>query len=558
MLRALSVRDLLIVDRLDVELAPGLCVLTGETGAGKSILLDALGVALGARADTGLLRPGADRAHVAAEFELPLDHPALRLAEENGVDADGATLVLRRALGRDGRSRASLNDQPVSAGLLRKAGALMVEVQGQNETRGLLDPATHCGFLDAFAGIEADASDVAARWAAWSERRAALAVAENEAARSAADRDYVGHAAAELEELSPEAGEGAQLSAERARLRDAEQLASSLAAGADALSGGDGPAARLATAERMLARGAATAADRLAPVLAALARASAEAAEAEAALASAIRDLSPDPARLERVEERLFGLRAMARKHRVDVDALVEVREGLADRLRVLEGGTRNLASLRDAAADARDVYRKSARALGARRAAAAAELDRVVTAELAPLKLRAAFRTAVAELDEADWGRGGSERVRFEVRTNPGHPAGPLHRVASGGELGRFLLALRVVLSRSRPAPVLIFDEVDRGLGGATADAVGERLAELGREGQVLVVTHSPQVAARADAHWRVEKRDTAVGAAVRVTALDGEGRREEIARMLAGARVTQEARAAADRLIAAPELAE
>ena len=556
MLRALSVRDLLVIDRLDVELAPGLCVLTGETGAGKSVLLDALGLALGARADSSLLRPGAARAHVAAEFELSAGHPALRLVEENGLGAAEGMLVLRRTLGRDGRSRASLNDQPVSAGLLRRAGALLVEIQGQNETRGLLDSATHAAFLDGFAKAGPAASAVAAGWSAWTRNRGALAAAEDDAVRQGTDEAYLRHALAEIDELQPVPGEEAALADERARHRDGEKVAAALAEAAAGLSGASGPAARLATVERKLERGASSAAARLAPALAALRRAQAETAEAEAALAGAARELALDPARLERTEERLFALRAAARKHRVAVDALAALRDRLAEQLRATDEAARCLTALRAAVAEAREGYVRTAGALSARRTAAAVDLDRAVTAELGPLKLgRATFRTVVTPLDERSWGPAGCERVRFEVRTTPGHEPGPLQRVASGGELGRFLLALRVVLAQGRAAPVLIFDEVDRGVGGATADAVGERLAELGREGQVLVVTHSPQVAARADAHWRIEKRESDFGAAIRVVALDGSTRREEIARMLAGATVTREARAAAARLITAQE---
>lgn len=552
MLLSLSARDLLLIDRLDVEFRPGLCALTGETGAGKSILLDALGLALGSRAESGLIRPAAERAQVTAEFELSGGHPALGLAHAQGLDVEG-TLVLRRILTRDGKSRATLNDQPVSAGLLRDIGGMLVEIQGQNDGRGLLDPAAHRGFLDDYAGAAPAADVVALAWDTWSAATAALTAAEAEAARAAADEEYLRHVLGELDALDAEAGEEAELATDRARLRGAEQVGDALAAAYEALSGDGGPAARMASAERALTRGAVDVAERLAPVLEALGRAAAETAEAEAALAAAARDLAPDPARLERVEERLFALRGAARKHKVEADALPRLREEFAGRLRGIESGAERLAKLRAEMDAAREAYGDATTKLTAIRARAAKKLDEAVSGELGPLRMhKALFRTVISPLEESGWGRGGADRIRFEVQTNPGHEAGLLHRVASGGELGRFLLALRVVLSQARPAPVLIFDEVDRGIGGATADAVGERLAELGRDGQVLVVTHSPQVAARADSHWRIEKHDSEGTAVTRVTALDEQARREEVARMLAGATVTDEARAAAERLMA------
>ncbi|MBM3506709.1 MAG: DNA repair protein RecN [Alphaproteobacteria bacterium] len=551
MLISLSVRDLLLIDRLDLELRTGLCALTGETGAGKSILLDALGLCLGERAEATLVRPGAERAEITAEFDVPKRHPVRALLGGQGIDADGS-VVLRRIVGRDGRSRALVNEQAVSAGFLRELGDLLVEIQGQADHRGLLDPATHLEFLDGFAGLGAASAAVAETWQIAQVARAELASAEAAAAAVRADEELLRHGLAELEALAPEPGEEAALSDERTVLRAAEKLGSALQGALDQVSGSDAPTARLAAAERTLRRVAGDAAGKLDAALLALERAATEAAEAESAVNDAARALLADPACLERVEERLFALRAAARKHRVPADDLAKVRADFAARLAAIDGGGEHLATLRTAADAAAAAYTKAATALSAARTKGAKQFDKAVNAELGPLRLgKAVFQTAIERAPEPS--RGGLDRVWFEGCTNPGHPFGALHKIASGGELGRFLLAIRVVLSKGKDAPVLIFDEVDRGIGGATADAVGERLARLGAKGQVLVITHSPQVAARAASHWRIEKSEKAGVATVRVTALDEPGRREEVARMLAGASVTDEARAAADRLLGA-----
>ena len=550
MLISLSVRDLLLIERLDLELHTGLCALTGETGAGKSILLDALGLCLGARAEVALVRPGAERARAVAEFDVDARHPVRALLAAQGLEA-GGNLVLCRVLGRDGRSRATVNEQPVSAAFLREVGDALVEIQGQNDQRGLLDPATHLEFLDGFAGLSADARTVGEAWERAERARQDMALAESASAAAHADEDLLRHALSELGALAPVAGEDSALSGERVVLRSAEKLCAALEAASDALSGSDSPSARLAAAERTLARVAMDAGGKLDAAVVALERAGVEASEAEAAVAAAMRALAPDPARLERVEERLFALRAAARKHRVQPDDLARVQAELSNKLAGIEGGEERLAALRKSAAALAAEYQGAAAKLSAARAKAATHFDKAVNAELGPLRLgKAVFQTTLERL--ADGGKGGLDRVWFEVRTNPGHPFGALHRIASGGELGRFLLAIRVVLSKGKAAPVLIFDEVDRGIGGATADAVGERLARLAAKGQVLVITHSPQVAARADWHWRIEKSEAGGATAVRLTRLDAGGRREEVARMLAGASVTEEARAAADRLIA------
>ncbi len=550
MLLSLSVRDLILIDRLDLELRPGLCALTGETGAGKSILLDALGLCLGDRADAAVVRPGAERAQASAEFDVADRHPARALLRDQGLDADG-NLILRRIIGRDGRSRALVNEQAVSVAFLRQLGDTLVEIQGQSDHRGLLDPGTHLEFLDGFAGLANDAAALASLWQAAVAARGALDAGEKAAENASADEDLIRHALAELDALAPQAGEEVALADERTTLRSAEKLSTALETATEALSGSDSPAARFAVAERALARVAADAAGKLAAALTALERAGTEAAEAETALFAAVRALAADPGRLERVEERLFALRAAARKHRVGPDDLSRVHAELGHKLAAIDGGDQHLAALRKAWAAAREAVDAAAVQLSAARTKAAKQFDRAVNAELAPLRLgKAVFQTAMERLLGPS--RSGLDRVWFEVCTNPGHPFGALHKIASGGELGRFLLAIRVVLSKGKTAPVLIFDEVDRGLGGATADAVGERLARLGTKGQVLVITHSPQVAARAGYHWRIEKSETKGTTLVRVTPLETNERREEVARMLSGASVTEEARAAADRLLA------
>jgi DNA repair protein RecN (Recombination protein N) len=560
MLVSLSVRGLLLMDHLELELRSGLGALTGETGAGKSILLDALGLCLGARAGGGLVRPGAERAQVAAEFDVPLNHPARAIAADSGLDTEG-NLVLRRVLGADGRGRALLNDQPVSVGLLRQVGRTLAEIQGQHDQHGLLDDASHLPLLDRFAGLSAQASDLAKAWDHLAHSRSDLAAAEAAAASARADEEYLRHVFAELETLDPQSDEEDGLASDRTLLMHGEALADQLQKAIALIGGGDGMGAGLASAERSLAQVATKAAGRLDPVLDVLARAASEAAEAEAMLEIAARDLAPDPGRLEQVEERLFALRAAARKHKTVVGNLPRVRDDIASQIAALEHGEENLGRLIAAVTQAETLFRDQAADLSAKRTKAAKALDNAVAKELKPLKLaKAVFETVAERLDENAWGRAGADKIWFQVCTNPGHPPGPLSRIASGGELSRFLLALKVVLAKDQGSTTLIFDEVDSGVGGATADAVGERLAQLAQglggssasATQVLVVTHSPQVAARAGSHWRIEKRTQGKATVVSVTELDEAGRREELARMLAGATITDEARAAADRLMA------
>jgi DNA repair protein RecN (Recombination protein N) len=559
MLRRLAIRDVVLIDRLDLDFAEGLAVLTGETGAGKSILLDALGLALGARADTALVRKGAAAAAVTAAFELPAGHPALARAAEQGIAIEG-DLLLRRVLGADGRSRAFVNDEPASVGLLRELGAMLVEVHGQFDAHGLLDPATHRQALDAYAGLDDQAAGggpVAAlgtRHAAWRAALDAAAEAEATLARAAEEEAFLTHALQELDALAPQAGEAEALAAKRALLAQGQKLGEAMEAALAELNAGKGAEGALRAAERALARVAPLAQGTLDKAVAALERAASEAADAAAEVEAVGQALDLDPQALERAEERLFALKALARKHHVEPDALAGLRESLRARLEALSdsGGTRK--RLAAATAAARAAYVEEATRIAAARAEAAKKLDRAVARELTPLKLeKARFRTKIEALPEDAWGPEGIERIAFEVATIPGVEPGPLHKIASGGELARFMLALRVVLARTRATATLVFDEVDAGVGGATADAVGERLARLARDLQVLVVTHSPQVAARGLSHWRVVKKRAAGGLATAVEALAPPERREEIARMLSGSAVTDAARAAADSLLAA-----
>ena len=555
MLSGLIIRDIVLIERLELAFKAGLCVLTGETGAGKSILLDALGLALGMRAEASLVRHGAEQGSVSASFTVPADHPANALLREQGL-APETELVLRRMVGADGRSRGFVNDQPISVGLLRRLGGSLVEIHGQSEEQGLLDSATHRTMLDAFAGLAPQLDAVRAAHAAMRASEAAFAETEAAITLARRDEDYLRHALQELERLDPKPDEEAALAARRTLLMHGEKVAEALRDAAGALEESGGVESRLRAAERAVERVAERAGGRLAGVLLALERAQVEAAEATAALAAASRDLDLDPAGLERLEERLFALRALARKHNCQVDALPALRQEFAGRLAAVEDGGDRLAALGRQRQQAIAAYRQAAEALSQARGKAATRLDKAVMGELMPLKLGAAkFRTQLTRIEEAEWSAQGIDRVSFLVATNPGAAPGPLAKIASGGELSRFMLALKVVLARQGSAPTLVFDEVDHGVGGATAAAVGERLARLAKDLQVLVVTHSPQVAARGDYHWRVAKAaDGSKGKAitqVMVSELSRSDRHEEIARMLAGATVTAQARAAAESLL-------
>ena len=554
MLTALSIRDVVLIDRLDLSFEKGLCVLTGETGAGKSILLDSLGLALGARAESGLVRHGAERAAVTAMFEIGPDHPAHALLAEQGLDEPGGELVLRRMLGADGRSRAFVNDQPASVGLLRQFGETLVEIQGQFEPRGLIDPATHRALLDRYGGLGGEAAAVREAHKAWRKAARATREAADSAQEAERDREFLEHSVAELAQLDPQPGEEERLAEQRSRLMHAEQLVEALNAASAELAGENNVEDSLRHAQRHLSRMADKAGGALDSAMAALERAAVETAEAMREIEAAGAEIDPDQGGLEAVEERLFTLRAVARKHGVEVDGLAALRRRMDEKLALAQDRSGAVERLRQAEGAARADFFDKASGLSAARKAAAARLDSAVGAELPPLKLdKARFITSIAEQEEAGWSADGIDRVAFLVSTNPGAPEGPLGKVASGGELSRIMLALKVVAAEPGDVPTLIFDEVDANVGGATADAVGERLAWLAGGLQVLVVTHSPQVAARGHDHMRVEKgADGLDGAVTRVTRLGAAERREEVARMLSGAAITEEARAQAARLIA------
>ncbi|MDX2028261.1 MAG: DNA repair protein RecN [Alphaproteobacteria bacterium] len=546
MLTRLVIHDVVLIDKLALQLAPGLNVFTGETGAGKSILLDALGLALGERSDASLIRAGAAQASVTAEFELPKDHGAFDLAEEQGLSADNP-LILRRVIGKDGKSRAFINDQPVSIGLLKQFGACLLEIHGQFETHGLLNPSSHRGLLDAFASLSPPKQKTAAAHTAWKVAEDKQRTAQTDRSRAQAEEDFLRSAVAELDELAPEAGEDAKLAERRTNLQHREKIAEALQLAEQSLNSERGASTALAQAGKAVARVADKAAG-LQDLLAAIDRAAQESAEAAQQLNRILSSLDAEPDALQRIEERLFALRAVARKHNVPVDGLADLRRDLAARLALLGDQSDQLAALAKQAAEARHTYIRCAEDLGAKRRSAATQLEKAIMKELPPLKLeRAQFKIDVTPLPEEQWSAEGMERVSFLAATNPGAAAGPLQRIASGGELARFMLALKVVVAASDPVPVLVFDEVDSGIGGATASAVGDRLARLAEHVQILVVTHSPQVAARGANHLRVSKQSKAKQTVTSVETLDAEARREEIARMLAGTQVTDAARQAA-----------
>jgi DNA repair protein RecN (Recombination protein N) len=549
MLRQVAIRNVVLIDNLEIEFDSGLGVLTGETGAGKSILLDARGLALGARPDTALVRQGEDSASVSAEIALPGDHPANGLLEEQGLESDpGEPLVLRRTLKSDGGSRAFVGGAAVPAGTVREVAAALVEIHGQHDDRGLLNPRGHRALLDAFAGI--DTAEVEGAWAKVTSVEQELASARAAAAEAERDRDYLAHALGEIETLGPEAGEESSLAEERSAIQAAAKAGESLQGIDELLGGSEGALARLRQAARLIERGTADHAA-LAEALAALDRALIEASDAEDKIERAADSLAFDPARLEAVEARLFDIRGLARKHRVEPDFLAELGEAMRAQLAEIEAGSERIDALDCALKEARLDYSRLAEEIGKHRRSAAAKLDAAVAAELAPLKLDSArFRSAIGQSEP---GPSGTDRVEFEVSTNPGAPFGPLTKIASGGELSRFILALKVALAEAGSAATMIFDEIDRGVGGAVASAIGERLARLAKQSQVLVVTHSPQVAARATHHYRIEKSNDGVATRTIVRRLTADERREEIARMLSGASITEEARAQASRLLAA-----
>ncbi len=552
MLTGLSIRDVVLIEALDLRFDAGLGALTGETGAGKSILLDSLGLALGMRADSGLVRQGAAQAVVTATFDLDPAHPAALLLTENGLDAEpGEPLLIRRIVKADGGSRATVNDQPASATLLRELGQYLVEIHGQHDDRGLLNARGHRALLDNFGRV--NTAPVSAAYKAWAAAESRLHAAAADLETAARDREWLEHAVAELTALAAEEGEEESLATERTDMQKGARLADDLGAVTAHLDGSSGGSAQLRQAARRLERMAGEH-PLLTEAIESLDRAIIELGESEDKLAAANDALAFDPARLDLVETRLFELRAAARKHRIEPDALPALTVELADRLARLDAGDAGMAKLQRDLDAARKTYADEAATVSAARSKAATRLDKAVAGELAPLKLEAArFRTVVEQVTEGQWSGSGRDRVEFEISTNPGAPFAPLVKIASGGELSRFILALKVALAEEGGAMTMIFDEIDRGVGGAVASAIGERLARLARRAQLLVVTHSPQVAARAARHWLIAKANDGLVTRTSVRALDAGERREEIARMLSGAEVTAEARAQAARLLEA-----
>lgn len=547
MLRGLDIRDMLIIDRLDLEFRGGLNVLTGETGAGKSILLDALGFVLGWRGRAELVRSGADQGEVTAVFDLSADHPARAVLEEAGLPV-ADELILRRVNTRDGRKTAWVNDRRASGEVLRALSDTLVELHGQHDDRGLLNPRGHRRLLDDFAGHAGLLADLRTAWRELGAALKALSQAESALEAVRAEEEFLRHAVGELDALAPEAGEEAVLDERRRLMQAAGRIREDIVRAHDAL-GYDGAEGLLANALRWLEGVAEHADGRLDPPIAALGRALNELAEAEQGVESSLDALDFDSADLEATEERLFAIRALARKHGVAPDDLRDFAEGLRDKIAALDGGAADLKRLGQAVETAQGSYDALADKVSAARRTAATALDAAMAAELGPLKMeRAIFATSITTAEPGPEGR---DEVSFTVATNPGAPAGPLNRIASGGELSRFLLALKVCLTAQTAGLTLIFDEIDRGVGGATADAVGRRLASLASLAQVLVVTHSPQVAARGQHHWRVAKRVEDGMTLSEVVPLDAADRVDEIARMLAGDTITAEARAAARALL-------
>ncbi|EDM71166.1 DNA repair protein RecN [Roseobacter sp. AzwK-3b] len=548
MLRALDIRDILIIDHLELAFQPGLNVLTGETGAGKSILLDSLGFVLGWRGRAELVRQGADQGEVVAEFDLPKDHPARAVLLDAGLPEEDQ-LILRRVNTSDGRKTAWVNDRRCSGEVLRRLSDTLVELHGQHDDRGLLDPKGHRALLDAFGALNDLKSRTRTAWRAVAEAGKVLSRAEAALQEVRTEEEFLRHAVTELDTLDPQPGEDDALDARRRLMQQAERIREDILRAQAAL-GFEGAEGAAGDALRWLEGVADRAEGQLDEPIAALSRAMVELDEAAQGVTRCLDGLTFNPLELEETEERLFAIRALARKHGVAPDDLASFAAELRGKLAALDQGDADIAALRAALAQAQAEYDATADALTAARKEAADRLDHAVTAELAPLKMeRAVFST---EITRSDPGPDGRDNVTFTVATNPGAPAGPLNKIASGGELSRFLLALKVCLTGTDSGLTMIFDEIDRGVGGATADAVGRRLAQLAGGGQVLVVTHSPQVAARGAHHWRVEKKVVHDITLSTVTPLSQSDRVDEIARMLSGDRITAEARAAAEALMA------
>ena len=551
MLSHLSIRDIVLIEKLEIDFGAGLSVLTGETGAGKSILLDALSLALGARGDATLVRHGAAQGHVTAAFDVPPNHPARTLLADNAIDDDG-DIILRRVQSADGRTRVFVNDQPASVALMRDIGHALVEIHGQHDDRALVEPAVHRELLDAFGGHVGQARRVAEAWRRWRDADQELARHRAKVEASAREAEYLRASAAELAKIDPQPGEETELSEKRAAMMRAEKIASDISDAQEVLSGPSSAVPQLASLLRRLQRKAADAPGLLDEVIKAIDAGLISLDAAQSAVDSALRATEFDPQALEHAEERLFALRAASRKFGVPVDDLAELRDGMFADLTDLDAGEGRLHQLEAHAAGARDAYDDEAARLSQARAAAAEALTRAVMAELPALKLERAAFIVDLTADKESRGEDGIDHVEFWVRTNPGTRPGPLMKVASGGELSRFLLAIKVALADRGSAPTLVFDEIDAGVGGSVADAIGQRLARLAERVQVLSVTHAPQVAARAATHYLISKSGGADRVSTGVVEMNRKARKEEIARMLAGATITDEARAAAERLLA------
>ena len=559
MLSHLSIRDVVLVERLELEFQNGFSVLTGETGAGKSILLDALGLTTGARAEARLVRNGAERANVSAIFDLCEDHAVRHQLSEQGVETAGEPVILRRVLNADGRSRAFVNDQAISIGLLKDVGAQLVEVHGQFDNQRLMRPESHRMLLDSFSGASDLIDGVRAAYTGWRDVMTRRATAIADAANTQRDEDFLRFAVQEMADLAPQPGEEVELSNKRKMMMHSEKLAQALADAQRQLSGENNVDQGLQRTLRALEQLRTYADEKFDDVIARFEAAHNEVLEGMGQLDRLSTQIMLEPEELEAAEERLFALRAVARKHQVRVDDLSDLKDEFERRLGSVEDSAQRLAVLEHEERKARDAFIEAAQRIREVRTNAGMALDQAVDLELADLKLKhARFHTYLAPLKEADWNEYGMDRVAFLVATNPDSAPGPINKIASGGELARFMLALKAVLAAADPVPTLVFDEADAGLGGAVAAAVGDRLARLAAGSQVLVVTHSPQVAAKGDHHWRVSKSEIAtVDQAdervwTTVEPLDSASRQDEIARMLAGAHVTDEARAAADRLLA------
>ena len=551
MLVQLSIRDIVLIDRLELEFEPGLSVLTGETGAGKSILLDSLSLALGGRGDGGLVRHGIEKGQVTATFDLPMDHQARIMLRQNGIDDEG-DLIFRRQQSADGRTKAYVNDQAVSVQMMREVGALLVEIHGQHDDRALVDVHAHRTLLDAFAGLTVDADAVGAAWRSWKDVERSLKTHRQKVEAAAREADFLRSSVEELEKLSPEDGEEDVLAARRGDMQKVERIAGDISEASEYLNGNHSPVPEIASLMRRLERKSHDAPGLLEEVVALIDGALNQLSDAQMAIEAALRKTEFDPHELERVEERLFALRGASRKYNVPVSELPALAVRMIDDLADLDAGEEKLGKLEKAAGEAKSHYFGLARLLSDKRHHASSALSDAVMAELPALKLERASFFAQVSTDEGNAAASGIDLIEFHVQTNPGTRPGPIMKVASGGELSRFLLALKVALADRGSAPTLVFDEIDTGVGGAVADAIGQRLKRLSEKVQVLSVTHAPQVAARAATHLLISKGPSSEGnISTRVARMDDKARREEIARMLAGATVTEEARAAAASLL-------